>query len=161
MGLQTHEDLPQTPDKLTVISPKSVGWEPIGDSHYAFTKLVEVHGHDAFTGYNRMPPYFEKVEESKLVTMTDYTSYPLIAYTYRQIVCDYDGTSLGYMLQGSLFLNSLGRGFMMVFDYKQKKVRFFTFCFCLHDYTTVESRLHYSRVKCTLCGHERSYDSSD
>jgi hypothetical protein len=161
MGLKTHDDLPTEPAGISITSPQMVGWDVVGRGGYMFYDLMIKHGMDKFDGYNRQPPNFEEVEPERLFSNVDYTHYPIIAIAYRQMRCDYDGTMLGYTLEGRLLLNSLGNGHMIYWDARQKKIRYFMFHFCKHDNETVEQEKGYTRVKCRKCGFVREFDSTD
>lgn len=148
-----YELMPEQ-ENSDIITPESMGWQTIGRGAYLFSELVKRHGSESFTRHNWMPPHFEETPESAFAVKTNYLNYPLIATTYRIIEADYDGLKLGAPIEGHLFINALGYGFMLSNNFFKRTMRFYTFQFCMHDFQMVH--MGKGLLKCSKCNFQKN-----
>jgi hypothetical protein len=117
------------------------------------------------THYNVAPANFQEVDEEYIATHHQHYSFN---YQWFQQIRFEEGKPL---LSIHCFGSANSKGYAMHFDYWGKKVRWFTFAGCLHEYrepTKEECAAHHSwpgncyHVSiCDKCGHWYAVDSSD
>lgn len=118
-----------------------------------------------YGGYNDAPPNFKEITEKEFAQSHFFTYSPEATNT-RQIT-DFEGET--QMLPVTLFFFFDGSGVGMSSNYK--KVRYFKFDLCEHDYEELSyikakelGLMHHGMcwhvLKCKKCGFVQSYDSS-
>lgn len=131
----------------------------------------EIKEHEEkYGGYNDAPPNFKEITEAEFAQSMFFTYAPN-ATEHRQILIDPDD-SRKECLGITLYYFFDGNGFGIAHDYWGKKVRYFRFKACEHEYKSLSPKeahakgiLHFGRCyhvgECKKCGHIHSYDSSD
>lgn len=117
------------------------------------------------THYNVAPANFKEVDEAWIATHFHCVSTP---YQWFQQIRFEEGKPL---LSINCYGSGNSQGYAMHFDYWGKKIRWFTFAGCIHEYRTPtkeEYAAHhdypgncYHISICNKCGHWYAVDSSD
>lgn len=117
-----------------------------------------------YGSFNDFPPNWREVTEAEIATESLGRMYSPVLVEYRQMgKLEVGGPP---MLAATLSFYHDGSGSAIHYDYWGKRVRWFMFGLCdQHNYTRVKSPgngrsgLHTDR--CTKCGYQNSYDTSD
>jgi hypothetical protein len=117
------------------------------------------------THYNEPPANFKEVDEAAIAVR--HSNYSFYYQWFQQVRFEENKPLLGIHCFGSA--NS--QGFAMSFDYWGKRIRYFTFAGCIHEYrepTREEYADHhdwpgncYHISICDKCGYWYTVDSSD
>ncbi len=118
----------------------------------------------AYGSFNDFPPNWREVTEAEIATESLGRMYSPVLVQFRQMgTLEAGGPRL---LDATLSFYHDGSGSAIHYDYWGKRVRWFMFGLCeKHTYKNVSrpeghmSGLHTDR--CTKCGYENSYDTSD
>lgn len=132
----------------------------------------EMAAHEKKWGhYNSPPPGFKEITHEEFAQSGFFTWCPT-SMEFRQIMADnVDKAVLLSPIKGHLSVKMVymnhGAHFAMAQDYWEKKVRYFTFADCYHDWQEISAKeagkpafncYHY--CKCSKCGAQWEYDSS-
>ena len=125
---------------------------------------AEQAAHEAVYGrYNDFPPGWREVADAEIATDGLGRIYTPTLMEYRQMGLLVAGSPP--MIAATLSFFHDGSGHAVCFDYHGKRVRWFRFERCAHTYVEISrpagnrSGLHTDR--CSRCGYETSYDTSD
>jgi hypothetical protein len=127
---------------------------------------IQKHKED-FGGYNDAPPGFTEITSEEFA-QSGFFTWCLEKAEFRQIVPDRIDQSkmlspVKSMLSVKMFYMNHGDGYALSQDYWGKKVRYFKFAKCYHDYQEIAGASHwncYHVCKCSKCGDVWEYDSS-
>jgi hypothetical protein len=122
-------------------------------------------------GYNHPPPGFTEITAEEFA-QSGFFTWCKEGVEFRQIMSDnVDPKKLLSPIKGclsiTLFYMNHGDNYGICSDYWDKKVRYFKFAVCFHEYQEISSAeagkpafncYHY--CKCSKCGHQWEYDSS-
>lgn len=139
---------------------------------YKLTQLdkdEEKNHKEMFGGYNDLPPNWEPMTEKEFSQSKFFVYSPEIM-EWRQVNFDLNGRKFFNGIQMYIFHDKTG--IAMVHDYWRKKVYYFKFAACKHEYKTLTFAqcrklgiYHGGRCchvqKCKKCGYVHAYDSSD
>jgi hypothetical protein len=110
--------------------------------------------------YNVAPTNFREVEEAEFAQM--HMDGYMVMTEERQLLEYHDGTKIPSRIHCTLFIHSGNCGYAIERDYWKKKVRYYRFDKCIHNWvhTEVLGRC-YNRYTCSKCGEKQSIDSGD
>lgn len=126
---------------------------------------VEQHVKD-FGRFNDPPPGFQEITSEEFA-QSGFFTWCLENVEFRQIdpaLIDKSKvlTPVKSFLSVKMFYMNHGDGYALAQDYWGKKVRYFKFAKCFHDWQEIGTRGWncYHVCKCTKCGESWEYDSS-
>lgn len=125
-----------------------------------YTKEQREEHEKKWGGYNDAPPNMVEITPEEFA-QSGFFTWCHTARENRQ-VCDRNNRSKP-MMPLMLFYMNHGDNYAMSHDYWAKKVRYFKFALCYHDYKEIAPSQPWAcwhTEKCTKCGHTWSYDSS-
>jgi hypothetical protein len=118
--------------------------------------------------FNDAPPNFREINETEFCN-SEFFVYTSIHTESRQIILDRNKNYI-YFLNVKLFLLSNGYGFGISADYKNKKIKYYKFEICQHEFRepTEDEYNKFHLIKgmcihnsiCKKCGYIKSIDSS-
>lgn len=131
----------------------------------------ELTAHETKWGrFNDAPPGFKEITAEQFA-QSGFFTWVKVGQEFRQVCRGVDQTKmltpLPEMQAITMFYMNHGEHFAIAQDYWGKKVRYFTFADCYHDWKEISAKeagkpafncYHY--CKCTKCGASYEYDSS-
>ena len=137
-----------------------------------FTTTAEMHKHaEKWGSYNSAPPGFKEITAEQFA-QSGFFTWCKVAQEFRQLILTDEQqksmlSPVRHCMSITLFYMNHGEHFGIANDYWAKKVRYFTFADCYHDWKEISAKeagkpamncYHY--CKCTKCGASWEYDSS-
>lgn len=120
-----------------------------------------------YGGFNDFPPNWTAITEQELFENPFYLHYSPHHFEYRQMLLrDKKGNVNinSQMVSATLYFFHDGSGYATEFDCNNKKINYFKFCKCIHDFGPEVNPDGFNCLHtfvCKKCGYVRTYDSSD
>lgn len=136
-----------------------------------FTNMVEREAHETKWGrFNDAPPGLTEITAEEFA-QSGFFTWCKVGQEFRQVCRGIDQTKMltpfPDMLSLTMFYMNHDANFAIAQDYWGKKVRYFKFAVCYHDWkeiTAAEAGKRamncYHYCKCSKCGASHEYDSS-
>lgn len=136
---------------------KTKGWHILNE--LSAKSLVNRHGVECFGDYNTPPTGFREIPEAEMA-VSNYPIYSTVMMAFRQLKWT-SPEGKPELLSMWINVTPIGHGFGYYRDYWAKRIRWFIFEACKHEFRTVKSMMCYKELQCITCGFEYSIDSSD
>ncbi len=136
-------------------------------SLYRELKYVDIppNHHETYGKDGQFPPNMKEITEAEF-SQSNFFVYTFKNYEYRQTrepkeVLTKFGFKYSPILHMYYLKTPTADGYVMINEYWEKKIRYFTFQACEHTFIDDGSRMCLHRSKCTKCGMTWEVDSSD